>query len=107
MRMNEIEWQGEQTLAGITAGLQQHGRVEVVLPHNFNHAVFKHLCVDASSDVEQIDVHGGSELVRALAQVDGLEDLTPLAEVVEKARAKVHIVSPPRIIINCERSARL
>lgn len=104
MRMNEIEWQGPQTLAGISAGLDEYGRVEVVLPHNFNHAVFEHLCGDGLSGVEQIDVNGGAELVRAIAAVDGLEDLTPLAEVVENARATVHVISPPRIIIDCARS---
>jgi hypothetical protein len=98
----EIEWRGEATIPEVGAALDTNGRADVVLPANYNHALFVHLYPDTEAGMEDIDVTGGTEVVRSIAEVEGLQDLDALADLVEARAAEVRVISPPRIIITHE-----
>lgn len=101
MRKIEIEWRGEATIPEISEALNDNGRVDLVLPANFNHALFAHLYPDTEAGAEEIDIEGGPELLRSVAGVDGLDDLLALKDLAETVDARIHIVSPPRLIMTC------
>lgn len=95
----EIEWQGEATIPQIGEALDSNGRADLVLPANYNHALFVHLYPDTEAGVEDIDVTGGAEVIRSIAEIEGLQDLDAVADLVESSKAEVRVVSPPRVII--------
>lgn len=100
MRKMEIEWQGESTVPEVAGGLKMCDRIELSLPNNFNHALFAHFYPNAVPGVEELNIHGGAEVLRRAAEVDGLEDLQALVDLVVDEQAHVRIISPPRIIIS-------
>lgn len=99
MRLTEIEWQGDSSLVEIAAGLEENGKVEVLLPSNFNHALFAHFYPDAPAGIEALDINGGAEVLQRAAELDGLEDLRALQRWVAERQARVQLLSPPRIVI--------
>ena len=100
----EIEWSGEATIPEIGAALDTSGRADIVLPANYNHALFVHLYPETEAGMEDIDVTGGAEVIRSIAEVEGLQDLDALADLVEATGAEVRVISPPCIIITHERA---
>ncbi|MFA7386947.1 MAG: hypothetical protein WCZ87_04725 [Thiohalobacteraceae bacterium] len=99
MQTIEIEWRGEATLPEISEALNDNGRVDLVLPANFNHALFAHLYPGTTAGAEEIDIQGGPELLHSVARVDGLDDLLALKDLAETVDARIHIISPPRLIM--------
>ena len=99
MRAIEIEWRGETTIPEISEALNDNGRVDLVLPANFNHALFAHLYPGTAAGVEEIDIQGGPELLHSVAGVDGLDDLLALKDLAEAVGARIRIISPPRLIM--------
>ena len=101
MRTTEIEWRGEATIPEISEALNDNGRVDLVLPANFNHALFARLYPGTAAGAEEIDIRGGPELLRSVASVDGLDDLRTLMDLAETVDARIHVISPPRLIMTC------
>ena len=99
MRTIEIEWRGEATIPEISEALSDNGRVDLVLPANFNHALFAHLYPGTAAGAEEIDIQGGPELLHSVAGVDGLDDLLALKDLAEAVDARIRIISPPRLIM--------
>ncbi|MDT8385869.1 MAG: hypothetical protein RQ736_00005 [Thiogranum sp.] len=95
-----LTWHGHETVAAIPEMLEVTERIEVVLPADYNHALFRALHPRASSsDLEQLDVRGGPELLAQMARVNGLQELEILIDALHAARAQVQIVSPPMLVI--------
>lgn len=93
-------WRGKQTVDEILDSLVPPTRVEIVLPSNFNHALFAHLCPDdASPQAEVLNVEGDETLLHRIATLQGLEDLAALVEPLSGLDATLTVLSPPRIVI--------
>ena len=98
----QLQWRGNETIAEIQAGVERGETVEVVLPADVHHAVFKHLHPNASKGApEDLHERGDSRIVERLAEVRGLEALARLVEPVARSAATVHVHSPgPRLVIS-------
>jgi hypothetical protein len=81
--------------------LLMHARqIEIALPADYNHALFRALNPGAPpAIVENTDVSGGAELLEPIAAVHGLEALAPLARALRASHASLHVVSPPKLVI--------
>ena len=95
-----LTWNGRETVETISTLLDQAEQIEIALPSNYNNALFCALYPDAAvSQFEDIDVLAGPELLADVATIRGLEGFAALIEMLAIARATVHVVSPPTIII--------
>ena len=96
----KLTWHGHETVASIPALLDQAGQIEIILPLNYNHALFHRLHPHAPpAELETIDVSGGPELLAKIATINGLEELDALAGTLTATQALVRVVSPPKVVI--------
>ena len=93
-------WRGKETVEAILASLVPPARVAIVLPENYNHALFAGLNPEAdTAQTEELDIEGDVMLLRKVAGLRGLEDLAALIEPLSGLAATVTVLSPPRIVI--------
>lgn len=93
-------WRGPQTLDDIMGSLVPPTRLEIVLPVNFNHALFAHLHPDDdTAQTEVLDIEGDETLLHKIAMLRGLEALAALIEPLSRLETTVTVLSPPRIVI--------
>ncbi|MCC6207574.1 MAG: hypothetical protein IT488_05440 [Gammaproteobacteria bacterium] len=93
-------WQGNETIASIPKFLTEANRIEITLPANYNHALFRVLNPDAADATpERMNLSGEPELLTVMAKVRGLEGLATLINTLRNARASVQILSPPKLVI--------
>ena len=96
-----LTWHGHETVSLIPGLLNEFEQIEITLPLEYNHALFEKLHPDARpADLEDIDAHGGAELLSRIATVSGLEELENLTEPLNNAQASVRIISPPTLLIS-------
>lgn len=101
----KLTWHGEATVESIPALLDQADRIQIVLPAEYNHALFRTLHPDApDAALESIDIDAGPEILDAVAKVNGLEALANLTTILDRAQASVTLQSPPTLIINQQSS---
>lgn len=97
----ELMWHGRETIEAVKELLNQTEQIEIELPDNYNHSLFRALHPDASAaELEDIDDSGGPELLTDIATVSGLEELAELVGALTAARASIQIVSPPKLVIS-------
>lgn len=90
-----LMWGGRETAASAIEALQRHANVEITLPSNLNHALFRRFHPDAAApEAEQVDVSGGAELIPTLAALAGLEALEGLAEPLARSGYRLRLRSP-------------
>ena len=93
-------WRGKETVDAILASLVPPARVAIVLPENYNHALFAGLNPAAdNAQTEELDIEGDVMLLRKVSSLRGLEDLAALIEPLSGLAASVTVLSPPRIVI--------
>lgn len=96
----KLTWHGHETVAVIPKLLEEAEKIEIILPFDYNHALFRALHPDArAADFEDIDTQGGPELLSQMATVSGLEGLEELIEVLSGVHASVRVISPPTLLI--------
>lgn len=96
----KLTWHGHETVESIPALLDQAEQIEVILPLNYNHALFQRLHPHAPpAELEDIDVSGGPELLEKIATINGLEEFHALVGTLTTARAAVRVASPPKVVI--------
>lgn len=96
----KLPWHGHETIESIPSLLNRAKQIEITLPANYNHALFRVLHPDQPhARLEVIDASGGPELLAKIASVTGLEELTALTGALTAAQATVGVVSPPTIVI--------
>jgi hypothetical protein len=96
----KLPWHGHETIASIPALLDKGQRIEITLPANYNHALFRVLHPDEpTAQLEEIDASGGPELLADIATVTGLEEFAALTQALAAAHATVQVVSPPKVLI--------
>lgn len=95
-----LTWHGHETIAVVPKLLEEAEQIEISLPFDYNHALFRVLHPDArAADFEDIDTQGGPELLTKIATVSGLEELAELTQVLSSVQASVRIISPPTLLI--------
>ena len=96
----KLVWQGDDTVAAVRKLLTTAQRIEITLPANFNHALFTVLYPHAAAAAaETIDSQAGPELLDTIAQVRGLEPMSALAEMLRPLGARIHLLSPPLLVL--------
>lgn len=96
----KLTWQGDATVARIASLLNQAERIDVALPAEYNHTLFRILHPDADvAAVEAIDIDAAPEILDAIAKIRGLESLASLTAVLTRAKASVSLFSPPTLVI--------
>lgn len=92
---------GTATTAAISDLLDLAGQIEITLPANYSHTLFRALNPDAPvSALEDLDTRAGSELLADIATVRGLENLAVLSDALIDAQATLHLVCPPTLLID-------
>lgn len=96
-----LTWNGHATATSIPELIDMAERIEIVLPANYNHALFRALNPQApDSAVEDLDITAGPELLTEVAAVSGLEDFSILIDVLNAAQASLRLTSPPALMID-------
>ncbi len=94
-----MKWRGAESVAETKRALREHRRVEVELPADYHHTLFRHIRPAAPrNEPEQIDLSGGSELIESIAEIRGLERLADLIPWLRDTGATVELVSPMPVI---------
>lgn len=97
----KLVWHGDDTIETVRGLLDTAQSIEITLPASYNHALFRAFNPGAADAVlEDLDVHGDAELLTTVARVHGLEALADLRPVLEPLPARVHVLSPPTLIID-------
>jgi hypothetical protein len=94
-------WPGAESMAAITHALDEGRDVELVVSTGLHNAFISRFASDAHPKFEgQMDLRGGPELLRRLADIAGLEPLAELEQPLRERGWRVAILSPvPRILL--------
>jgi hypothetical protein len=96
-----LTWRGRETVQLIPALLDQAEQIEIALPANYNHALFRALNPEAPpSALEELDASAGADLLNDIATIHGLEELATLTPTLSGVGARVRLVSPPTLVIS-------
>lgn len=95
-----IQWNDPEAAAHAAGVVRQGQAVELDLPADFHHALFRHLHPGDGAGSELVDRDGGAELLREVATIRALRELEELAAAAAETKARVQIQSPaPQIRI--------
>ena len=88
-------WRGRETLAEVKAAIARGDAVEILLPPETHHALYMHIYPQGRScDSAAIDASNGTELLRSIATVAGLQDLAELEQAVRLSGYRIALTSP-------------
>jgi hypothetical protein len=103
----KLPWHGHETIESIPSLLDTAQEIEITLPSNYNHSLFSVLHPgEPPAQLEKIEASGGPELLADIASVKGLEEMKTLIDPLAAAKAKVRVVSPPKIVITLPAAPR-
>lgn len=95
-----LTWRGQETITTILNLLDQAENIEIALPADFNHTLFRSLNPEASvAEFENIDARGGPALLKDIAKIRGLNELGILANALRDRQTSVQLTSPPKLVI--------
>ncbi len=98
--LKRFTWRGQETVEKVISTLPQATCIEILLPANYNHALFRLLYPgETHTAVESLDYTAGPEVVAEIATIAGLEPLTALSKALSSANASIQLTSPPTLII--------
>jgi hypothetical protein len=96
----KLTWRGRETVESVPSLLQRAEQIEIHLPPGYNHSLFCLLHPHAPpSQLENIDVSGGPQLLERVASIKGLEAFRALIESLNASGATVQVLSPPKVLI--------
>ncbi len=97
-----LVWTRAGACAAMRAFIEQRRPFEVLLPPDMNHVLFTHLHPEAHSGVpENVDLAGGTELLRRIAGIRGLEGFAEMLGMEAMRTAALRLRSPsPRILFD-------
>jgi hypothetical protein len=101
MDIVRLRWDGAPSIKAARSALRNGVRVEIELPLEMHHALYRHVHPDAPRGPdEEIDASDSLELLARVATVAGLEELAELAPAVRRARCRVQLTGPePRLTL--------
>lgn len=105
--INRVRWAGDSSIPEVQEILERTGYVEIQLPPDFHHALFRRLHPgDTPAGMEMIDVADGVDILAKVATVRGLAEIQSLESLVLRLHARVHLISPvPLIILSVDNPA--
>jgi len=101
-----LNWQGHETIEAVQLLLLQAAQIEIVLPQDYNYILYQAMHpADVATRHEINDLEGGPELLKNIAEIDGLGELSELVDWLVDLDATVHVFVPPAVVIliPCER----
>lgn len=99
---HRLMWTGQGPLDEAVAVLNRDGCVELELPAEFHHALFRHLHPRAGAvQAEQVDEEGGAELLERVAEIDQLAQLNTLIAALKGRTPRVNVRSPAPHLTVC------
>lgn len=105
--MARLVWQGADTIAAIDDLLERTDRIEIALPADYNHVLYRVFHPGAADHaLEDLDIRGDAEVLRRMSGVRGLEEFARLIDRLAAADASVQILSPPRVLIDLPAGTR-
>ena len=94
-----LTWGGRETAATASAALRRGAKVEITLPANLHHGLFRRLYPDAAPTApEELNVVGGTELIETLATLAGLEALADLTDSLTRLGYRLQLRSPSLVL---------
>lgn len=100
MDIVSLRWDGAPCLEAARAAMRKRSRIEIALPLETHHALFRHLHPEAPRGPdEDIDASGGAELLATVASVAGLEGIDALSAPLKRARYRAQLVSPEPLLL--------
>lgn len=94
-----LTWGGRETAATAIQALRRRAKVEITLPANIHHGLFRRLYPDAAVTApEGVNVFGGAELIAPLATLAGLEAMAELAEPLTHSGYRLQLRSPSPVL---------
>lgn len=99
MNIVTLRWDGTPSVKAARGAMRNGDRVEIDLPLETHHALYRHLNPDAPRGPdEEIDAADSVELLARVATVAGLEELAQLGPAVRRGRYLVQLTGPePRL----------
>lgn len=95
-----IHWSSPEAPQQAARAVREGDAVELDLPADFHHALFRHLHPDQEPGTELVDRTGGAELLEEIATIRLLQELQDLAAAAAETGAAVVVQSPaPRIVV--------
>lgn len=91
----KLIWRGAETVDAVRQAIDADRHVEITLPANFHHALYKHLHPrEPGAGAETLNMSGGAELLEAMASLTGLEELAKLVRPLQRRRYRTHLGDP-------------
>ena len=96
----KLTWRGRETVESVPSLLQRAEHIEIDLPPGYNHSLFCLFHPHAPpSQLENINISGGPQLLERIASIKGLEEFRTLIEPLHASGATVQVLSPPKVLI--------
>lgn len=92
-----FQWPAHDSLPAIEAAIARGDAVEIALPQGAHHALCMHMAPRA--DAAQVNAQGGAEVVRAIADVAGLDELARLEEPLRRSGYSINLSSPDPTLV--------
>lgn len=97
----KVTWRGRETIESVPSLLDQAEQIEIKLPPGYNHSLFCLFHPHAPpSQLENIKISGGPQLLENLAAIKGLEEFGTLVEPLTLAGVTVQVLSPPQVVLS-------
>ena len=94
-----LRWDGAPSIAAARTAMRAGSRVDIELPLETHHALYRHLNPDAPRGPdEEIDADDGAELLERIATVAGLEELGALAPALKAGGYRVELNGPDPLL---------
>ncbi|HET7061610.1 MAG TPA: hypothetical protein VFI43_05480 [Nitrosospira sp.] len=96
----KLTWRGRETVESVPALFERAEQIEINLPPGYNHSLFCLFHPHAPpSQLENIKISGGPQILERVASIKGLEEFKALTEPLTIAGVTVQVLSPPKIVL--------
>lgn len=97
---NHLLWNDSYSPEQVGALLDEFGRVEIELPPDFHHALFRRFHPeDGNAGPERVDEEGDPSLLERVTAIRGLAELEVFRELLEQRHARVKVLSPGPLLV--------
>jgi hypothetical protein len=94
-----LRWDGTPSVAAARSAMRRGDRVDIALPLETHHALYRHLNPDAPRGPDEaIDAEDGAELLGRIASVAGLPELAGLAPALRRNGYRVELSGPDPVL---------
>lgn len=96
----KLTWRGRETVESVPRLFERTEQIEIILPPGYNHSLFCLFHPHAPpSQLENIKISDGPQLLEGVASIKGLEEFKGLVEPLTIAGVTVQVLSPPKVVL--------